>query len=239
MTTEKEFLDQYTAESFSRPSLAVDVALITIVDKTLQVLMIRRPEHPHRHRWQLPGVFVGLDETLEEAAARSISEKTSADRVFTEQLYTFGQLNRDPRTRVVSVAYYALVEAERIQDQDEDQVLGAITVPWKGEAGGAVRISNSGEPMDIAFDHADIVGMVVKRLRGKLDYTPVGYELLPREFTLLDLQMVHETIRGERINKDSFRRRMLASQELVATGRKQRGVGHRPATLYRMKRPGR
>ena len=234
MTTERDFLEEYSAESFPRPSLAVDVALVTIIEKQLHVLMIRRVEHPDKDRWQLPGTFVQLGETLEEAAARALAEKTVAGPVFTEQLYTFGRLDRDPRTRVVSVAYYALVDPARITDPIEDQKLGAIAVPWKGESGGPVQIVDQRGPIEVAFDHAEIVGTVVKRLRGKLDYAPVGYELLPRQFTLLELQTVHETIRGEPINKDSFRRRMLASGDLVATGKKQRDVGHRPARLYRM-----
>lgn len=234
MTAENDFLEEYSAESFPRPSLAVDVALVTIINKQLHVLMIRRVEHPDQDHWQLPGTFVHLAETLEAAAARALAEKTVAGPVFTEQLYTFGRLDRDPRTRVVSVAYYALVDPARIRDPIEGQLLGAIAVPWQGETGGPVQILDQSGPLEVAFDHAEIVGTVVKRLRGKLNYAPVGYELLPRRFTLLELQTVHETIMGEPINKDSFRRRMLASGELVPTGEKQRGVGHRPASLYRM-----
>lgn len=236
MTSERDFLEEYSADSFPRPSLAVDVALVTILDGRLRVLLVERPEHPYRRHWQLPGTFVGVDEPLEAAVSRALEEKTSTGRVFTEQLYTFGRPDRDPRTRVISVAYYALIEPRRIELDSGGQVLGEIHVPWSGEQGGPVQVSSEAEALPLAFDHDEIIGMVVTRLRGKLDYAPVGYELLPSEFTLLDLQVVHETIRGKDINKDSFRRRMLASGDLAATGRKQRNVGHRPATLYRMKR---
>ena len=99
------------------------------------------------------------------------------------------------------------------------RILAQIDVPWEGEVGGAVVLEVEGASVDVAFDHAEIIGTVMKRLRGKLDYSPVGYELLPSEFTLLDLQRVHESILGVKVNKDSFRRRMLASGELEATGR--------------------
>ncbi len=119
-------------------------------------------------------------------------------------------------------------------DPGPDRTLARIRVPWIGEAGGPVDlVDGRSRPVELAFDHAAIVGMVVQRLRGKLTYAPVGYQLLPDEFTLLDLQRIHETILGRPLNKDSFRRRMLASGELEATGRRQRAVGHRPPALYR------
>jgi 8-oxo-dGTP diphosphatase len=133
---------------------------------------------------------------------------------------------------VISVAYYALVEAGRLRQAEPNAVLATIDVPWAGEAGGLVELVADGRRLEIAFDHAGMVGMVVKRLRGKLDYSPVGYGLLPTEFTLLDLQRIHETILGVELNKDSFRRRMLASGELEPTGDRQSDVGHRPAALY-------
>ncbi len=112
-----------------------------------------------------------------------------------------------------------------------------MVVPWEGETGGAVElVGDDGAGMPLAFDHADILGMAVKRLRGKLDYTPIGFQLLPPAFTLLDLQRVHETVLGRPVNKDSFRRRMLASGQLEATGRSQTDVDHRPAELYRFPR---
>lgn len=232
---EAEFLDGYRAADFDRPSLAVDVALVTADEGRLRVLVIERDHHPHRGRWQLPGGFVGIDESLDAAATRVLRDKAGVENVYLEQLYTFGGVSRDPRTRVVAVAYYALVDAGRL-DVGDHQRLAEIRVPWSGEEGGPVDLLHDGRTLEPAFDHGDMVSMVVKRLRGKLRYAPVGYELLPEEFTLLDLQRIHETILGEPTNKDSFRRRMLASGELEETGQRQEGVGHRPAALYRISR---
>jgi 8-oxo-dGTP diphosphatase len=236
-TTENEFLRTYDANAFPRPSVAVDVALVTIDDDRLQTLLIRRTEHPQRDSWSLPGGFVRLDESLDATAERVLATKAGVTGVYLEQLYTFGEPARDPRTRVISVAYYALVPPEKLRRVaiGADQCLAAIRVPWAGETGGPVDLLAPNERrLKIAFDHGEIVGMVVKRLRGKLAYAPVGYALLPKRFTLLHLQRVHEIINGSTVNKDSFRRRMLASGELEETGAMQEGVGHRPASLYRV-----
>jgi len=236
MTTEPEFLENYDAKAFDRPSVAVDVALVTVVNGLLNVLVLQRNEHPYQGRWQLPGGFVRPSESLDEAAGRVLRDKVGIEDVFTEQLYTFGRVDRDPRTRVISVAYYALVETDRLHTAGDAVRLAQIQVPWAGETEGSVTLTADGDDLEVAFDHDRIAGMVVNRLRGKLNYAPVGYQLLPPEFTLLDLQRIHETILGRRVNKDSFRRRMLASGELEPTGRRQTEVGHRPALLYRARK---
>jgi 8-oxo-dGTP diphosphatase len=160
--------------------------------------------------------------------------------VFLEQLYTFGAPRRDPRTRVIAVAYYALVDRGRFaaaRTRGGAVATARIVVPWEGETGGPVElVGPDGGTLALAFDHAEILGMAVKRLRGKLDYTPVGFQLLPSLFTLLELQRVHETVLARPLNKDSFRRRMLASGLLEATGETQKDVDHRPAELYRFSR---
>jgi 8-oxo-dGTP diphosphatase len=136
---------------------------------------------------------------------------------------------------VISVAYYALVDHLRLGRNDESKLVsGRIVVPWEAQTGGPVEVRNRrGQDMPLAFDHADILGMAVKRIRGKLDYTPIGFQLLAQTFSLRCLQDVHETILGRTLNKDSFRRRMLASGLLEATGERETEVGHRPAELYR------
>ena len=187
--------------------------------------------------WALPGGFVRLSESLDAAAARVLSGKAGLRNVFLEQLYTFGEPKRDPRTRVITVAYYALVNRDRFvaaSSENNRPIEAVVNVPWEGEAGGPVDVADTrGAPLALAFDHADILGMAVKRLRGKLDYTPIGFQLLPETFTLRQLQEVHETILSRRLNKDSFRRRMLASGLLQGTGQRQAEVGHRPAELFR------
>jgi 8-oxo-dGTP diphosphatase len=237
---EARFLAEYDVTAFERPSVAVDIALISAFDGDLFTLLTRRREHPFKDRWSLPGGFVRPDESLEQAAARVLSAKGGLGQVFLEQLYTFGAPDRDPRTRVVSVAYYALVDKARFVDagsRGADVTMPRIRVPWAGETGGSVQtVDRDGRALPLAFDHADILGTAVKRLRGKLDYAPIGFQMLGDTFTLLELQRIHETVLGRSVNKDSFRRRMLASGLLKATGRSQTGVGHRPAELYKFVR---
>ncbi len=237
---EAAFLAGYEPSRYERPSVAVDVALVSASGGALHTLVVRRDEHPHRGRWALPGAFVGIAEPLEAAAARALSAKSGLEDVFIEQLYTFGDPRRDPRTRVISVAYYALVDFARFAEaarRSTAVAVGRITVPWEGETGGPVELAaESGAPLPLAFDHAEILGMAVKRLRGKLDYPPVGFQLLGRSFTLLELQRVHETVLDRPLNTDSFRRRMLASGLLEATGERQEDVDHRPAERYRFAR---
>jgi 8-oxo-dGTP diphosphatase len=230
------FLASYDASAFPKPSVAVDVALLGIQSDSLRTLMVLRASHPDMGRWALPGGFVRMDESLDAAAARVLLEKAGIEGVYLEQLYTFGQPDRDPRMRIISVAYYALVERALLDRApvSEGSRLCTVRVPWAGEAGESVDLLDDlGDEIKTAFDHREMLGMAIKRLRGKLNYAPVGYALLPPEFTLLQLQRVHEIILGKRVNKDSFRRRMLASGELVQTGALQDGVDYRPAALYR------
>ncbi len=237
---EQRFLASYDPSRFPRPSVTVDVALVSARDGALYTLCVRRLEHPFRGWLSLPGGFVAQDESLEEAAARVLTRKAALSGVFLEQLYTFGQPRRDPRTRVITVAYYALVDAGRFDEAARGQPevsVCRLEVPWSGETGGPVSVRDErGAARRLAFDHAEILGMAVKRLRGKLDYSPIGFQLLPERFTLLELQRVHETVLDRTVDKNGFRRRMLASGLLEATGESEREVGHRPAELYRFGR---
>ncbi|MFO0607891.1 MAG: NUDIX domain-containing protein [Polyangiales bacterium] len=236
---EATFLARYDASKFYRPSVAVDVVLVTAVEGELATLVTVRGEHPCKGCHALPGGFLREGEGLDEAAARQLATKVGLAGVYLEQLYTFGDVGRDPRTRVITVAYYALVDAARFRKATagRDAVTATVRVPWEGETGGPVELADrDGRTLRMAFDHDEIVGMAIKRIRGKLDYAPIGFQLLGDTFTLLELQRVHETVLGRPLNKDSFRRRMLASGQLDATGRSQRGVDHRPAELYRFAR---
>jgi 8-oxo-dGTP diphosphatase len=222
---------------YPRPSVAVDVVALTVEGGTLHVALYKRSDAPYKGAHALPGGFVHIDESLDDAAARLMQSKAGFSGVFLEQLYTFGDVRRDPRGRVITVAYYALVDAARFRKMSAPAVSARLSVPWPGETGGPVDVLGAdGKPLTIGFDHADILGLAVKRLRGKLDYTPVGFQLLPPEFTLRQLQEVHEAVRAEELNKDSFRRRMLTSGLLEATGARERDVLHRPAELYRFLR---
>ncbi len=237
--SEAAFLAAYDPTQYPGLAVAVDVVLVAVVDGRLATLVTPRTEHPFRDRMALPGGFVGPRESLDAAAARVLHTKAGLVGVFLEQLYTFGAVHRDPRMRVVSVAYYALVDPARFRASTarDEAVMATVRVPWAGETGGPVELRDAdGHRLPLAFDHAEVVGMAVKRLRGKLDWAPIGFQLLGDTFTLLELQRVHETVLGRPLNKDSFRRRMLASGQLEATGIAQQGVDHRPAELYRFAR---
>ncbi len=203
-----------------RPSLAVDIVVFTIRENLLQLLLIRRANEPFLGSWALPGGFINMEEALEEAASRELSEETGIHEAYLEQLYTYGEPNRDPRGRVVSVAYFALIPANP---------------PVRGE-GGNDSSQARWFPIDdlpaLAFDHTEIVGYALRRLRYKLEYTAVGFELLPEEFTLTEIQHAYEIILGEALDKRNFRRRMLASGIIEPTRFKRGGEG-RPARLYR------
>jgi 8-oxo-dGTP diphosphatase len=199
-------------------SVTVDIVLLTIRDRQLQLLLIKRLVKPYANRYALPGGFVLEDESLDAAAVRELREETGIDKVYLEQLYTFGDPRRDPRGRVITVAYYALAP--------HTQALHAGT-----DASEAVWFPVSNLP-PLAFDHRRIVDYAHTRIRNKLDYTNVGFELLPPHFTLTQLQSVHEAILGAPLDKRNFRRKIIQRgivqpvNEWVQTGRK-------PAQLYR------
>ena len=210
----------YTYE-YPRPSLTVDCIIFGLDEGSkLKVLLIQRANPPYKDLWALPGGFVDMEEDLENAALRELEEETGVKDVFIEQLYTFGAPNRDPRGRVVSVAYYALVNlAEHPVKASSD----ARNVKW----------FELDELPQLAFDHQHILHIAINRLRAKVRYQPIGFELLPEQFTLTQLQKLYETILGvEKLNKRNFRTRILKMNVLVEQGIQQ-GVAHRPAKLYR------
>jgi 8-oxo-dGTP diphosphatase len=224
-----EFLADYKADEWPGVALAVDVVTLGVVAGKLCVSLVRRTELPQKGRLALPGGFVRGPESLDEAVSRVLEQKAGARNVYAEQMYTFGDAGRDPRTRVVSVAYLALAKDLMAQT---GVVYGEIRAPWSGEVGGAVLVVVDGKEEKLTFDHAEIIGVALKRLRGKLRYTPVAYELLGTEFTLRALQEVHEAILGRSVDKNSFRRSSLASGDLVSTGSIEENVAWRPAELY-------
>ena len=247
---EGEFLEAYDPAAFEPLAVTVDLVLFGLRESSPAVLLIERAEHPHAGRWALPGSFVRPEETLDAAALRVLRDKAGftmaeAGRTRLEQLYTFGAVDRDPRMRIVTVAYMALLpEAAFVQAAETGGGLSAagIAVPWAGEAGGpvtafAARERTDRAPLSLAFDHADILALAILRLRGKLDYSDIGFALLPETFTLRQLQNVHEAILGTSLNKPAFRRRMLDRGWLAPTGTREAGTSFRPAELYRYRTP--
>jgi len=201
--------------------VTVDIVVFTIRDEALQILLVKRGVAPFLGRFALPGGFVRDDESLEQAAQRELLEETGTKNIYLEQLFSFGDLGRDPRGRVVTVAYYALIPSDRAP-------LVAGT-----DAAEAKWFSVESLPI-LAFDHRRIVDYALSRLRGKLEYTTVGFELLARKFTLSDLQHLYEVILNRPLDKRNFRRKIEAQKVLKPLKEWQR-TGRKPARLYSFK----
>jgi len=198
--------------------VSVDIVIFSIADGTLQVLLVKRGIPPFLGRWALPGGFVHDDESLDDAALRELREETGVADVYLEQLYSFGAPRRDPRGRIVTVAYFALIASDRVAVKAAS---GAADARW-------ARIDDL---PPLAFDHAEILEYALVRLRNKLEYTTVGFQLLPAKFTLTALQRVYEVILGRRLDKRNFRRKMAVLGILRAL-REWQHDGRRPARLY-------
>jgi 8-oxo-dGTP diphosphatase len=198
--------------------VTVDIVLFTIRDRRLHLLLIKRLAKPFEHRYALPGGFVLENESLDAAAIRELREETGVSDVYLEQLYTFGDPKRDPRGRVITVAYYALVP--------QNQALQAGT-----DAAEAAWFPVEELP-NLAFDHRRIAEYAHQRIRNKLDYTNVGFELLADKFTLTELQLVHEAILGQALDKRNFRRKTI-QKGIVQPTKEWQKTGRKPAQLYR------
>jgi 8-oxo-dGTP diphosphatase len=210
----------YDASKYERPSVTVDVVMMSLRQKDLQVLLIKRGSWPHEGMWAIPGGCVNIDESLEAAAKRELQEETGVQDVYLEQLYTFGDPGRDPRTRVITVVYFALLDSERLQVKAASD---AADVSW---------FSVYDLPQ-LAFDHGEILDYALTRLRGKLGYTTIAFNLLPEQFTLRELQRVYEIINHRKLDKRNFRKKILTTGILEDTGAKKMEGTHRPAGLYR------
>jgi 8-oxo-dGTP diphosphatase len=208
---------------YPRPALTVDAVVFGLDDEDLKVLLVRRALEPFQGQWALPGGFVRVEESLEDAVRRELQEETGIAQLFLEQLYTFGAVDRDPRERVVTVAYYALVKLSdhRIQAATDARDAAWFAVP---------------EARGLAFDHDHILAVALERLKGKVHYQPIGFELLPPQFTLSQLQRLYETILETQLDKRNFRKKILGMGLLVALDEVQKDVAHRAARLYRFDR---
>lgn len=205
---------------YPRAALTVDCVVFGLAELDLKVLLIQRDEAPFEGDWALPGGFVHADETLEAAARRELQEETGLEKVFLEQLFTFGDLQRDPRERVVTVAYYALV---RLCNHQVKADTDAREAAW-------FAVDNLPK---LAFDHERILATAHQRLQGKLRYQPIGFELLPRKFTLTQLQQLYEIVLARSLDKRNFRKKILGMEILNELDEFQTDVAHRAARLYR------
>lgn len=208
---------------YEQPAVTVDLVIFTVNDDRLNVMLVRRAEPPFADRWSIPGGFLKLRESLEDAALRVLKEKTGVENVYVEQLYTFGDPDRDPRARVITVTYFALIPWKDLLQPASDKITDLM---WAA----VDRLPR------LAFDHREIVEYAVRRLRAKASYSNIVYGLMPRQFRLSELQRMYETIINDRLDKRNFRKRMLATGLLQQTGRKDAGGAHRPAMLYEFKK---
>lgn len=224
----------YSPDAFARPSVTVDLVVFTVVDTDLKVLLVQRGVEPYAGRWALPGGFVRVGdavrdrgESVDAAAHRELDEETGLTGVFLEQLYTFGAPGRDPRMRVISVAYYALVGPVR-----------AATVRAGDDAAAVRWVSIAEELPELAFDHGHILATAVERIRGKLDYAPLAFELVPETFTAGELRAVYAAVKGETYSSRTFARRFqrMVADGVVKEAPGRRLTGGRPARVYRFSR---
>ena len=279
---EEEFLKQYNLGDYERPSVTNDVIIFTTDDKKednsrkvpkkgLQVLLIKRDDYPQKGKWAIPGGFVNMDESLEEGAIRKLKDETGIDNVYMEQLYSFGEVNRDPRTRVISVGNVALISKDNINfnnentvketkwfwieknliksEEDEKYMLNEYILKFRSEDGAfevdyeitekieksvlrkiekTYRVLKDGSE-ELAFDHYKIIDYAIDRIRNKIEYTPIALNLLPRLFTVKELQCVYEAIMGREIL--NFRRKM--DEMIVETDEKIEGKPFRPAKVFK------
>jgi 8-oxo-dGTP diphosphatase len=281
--SEEQFLESYDAEKYSHPSVTVDMLVFTVTqeqeknyrklpEKLLKVLLIKRGDHPFMGQWALPGGFVKSDEDLDTAARRELKEETDIDDIYLEQLYTWGDLGRDPRTRVISVSYMSLVDSSSMSVQaktDADEVKwfsvscslcqNQKTVTEHGcvlEERYLMKLSGDDivlsstiqivttvngknsfverrilESEGIAFDHAKIIEYGLSRLRSKIEYTDIAFNLMPEIFTLTELQQVYEVILDMELLKANFRRK--TADMVLETNEFTKDAGHRPSKLFR------
>ncbi len=221
MSTMKEALHCY---EYPHPAVTTDVVVFTIRDRRLKLLLIERGAEPFRGMWALPGGFLDIDEDLEACAIRELEEETGVSGVYLEQLYTFGKPGRDPRERVISIAYYALIPSDRLQ------------VKAASDASDANWFALDEMP-ELAFDHNEIIRQAHRRLVAKLDYSTIAFQFMAETFTLSELQAVYEILLDEELDKRNFRKWILALEQVEETGELRRTGNHRPARMYRLKNP--
>ncbi len=206
-------------QDYPKPSVTVDTIIFTLRDNELKVLLVKRNIEPFKSMWAIPGGFVRIKESLEEAAKRELEEETGVKDVYLEQLYSFGDVNRDPRGRVITVAYFALVNSEKTKLEAKTDVSEA-------------RWFSASKLPSLAFDHEKILQYALKRLRWKFEYTTVAFSLLPKRFTLTQLQKIYEIVFNRKFDKRNFRKKILSLNLAEKTKEKKKDVSHRPPQLY-------
>lgn len=201
--------------------VTVDIVIFTIRNGGLEVLLVQRGQEPFKNRWAIPGGFIRLSENLEEAAKRVLYEKTGVKDVYLEQIYTFGDPHRYPSARVITVSYVALIRSDDLILASEEG-LNIQQINWH-------PVYNMPE---LAFDHKSILSYAIKRLRARLEYTPIAFQLLPKKFTLTELQRTYESILNQELDKRNFRKKMVSLGILKELDEFTKESSKRPARLY-------
>lgn len=216
---EQEFLKTYNSADYEKPSVAVDLLIFTIEDEELKVLLINRTEPPFQNHLSLPGTFVGMQETLDEAVTRCLHKKVGNNQVYFEQLYTWGDINRDPRMRIISVSYMALVQIQTLESALKANNCHLISV--------RTLLQN---PTPLAFDHKKIIQYGRERIKNKAEYIPIAFQFLPDQFTLPQLQTAYEILTDKPLYKANFRKKIAPL--VRETNQYTSGAAYRPSRLY-------
>ncbi len=208
-------------KDYPQPSVTTDIVIFSIINRDLKVLLVKRDVMPFKGKWALPGGFVQMNESLEEGAMRELREETGVKNVYLEQLYPFGNPKRDPRGRVITIAYFALINSEKIKlkpstDVSEAKWFSILKIPC------------------LAFDHKKILDYAIKRLRWKFEYTPIAFSLLPKKFTMTQLQSLYEIVFKKKFDKRNFRKKIL-SLNILEEEEIKKDVSYRPPKLYSLK----
>lgn len=267
--SEEEFLRDYDPSQFDRIALTTDVLIFSVSseevenyrklsEKKFSVLLVKRNTYPFKDKWCLPGGFLRVDETIDEAARRILETETNLKNIYMEQLYTFGDVDRDPRMRIVSTAYIALVDKNRLRDHLPENAAWFTMYILEDEEEIQVTLDNGTESFPIvvgkrlksptsdryeyfvkkddhlAFDHAKVIVSGISRLKNKVEYTDIVFNMMPEYFTLGELQQVYEVILGKKLLDPAFRR--IIAKKTVKTDKVQTGGGHRPSALFRYNR---
>ena len=266
--SEKEFLKHYDSSIFEKLSMTVDLLIFSVSDRTTKnyrkldekcfsVLLVKRKDYPFKNKWCLPGGFIGIKETLEEAGTRILAKETNLHNIYTEQLYTNSSVNRDPRMRIISTSYMALVDKDKLTDTLSLEASWFNMLVLEDEKSYSITFDNDIENFTInigkilkekttdqyeykvltnnhlAFDHAETIIIGINRLKNKIEYTDIVFNMMGKYFTLGELQQVYEVILGRKLLDPAFRR--IIKDKVIKTEKIKTGGGHRPSVLYKYK----
>lgn len=266
--SEEMFLKDYDSSVFEKLSMTTDILIMSVSnedtgnyrklsEKKFSILLVKRDNYPFKDKWCLPGGFVGIDETLDEAAKRVLKTETNLKDIYIEQLYTFSDIKRDPRMRVISTSYMALVDKNRLMDKLSDNASWFNVFMLGDEKSYNVTLDNGIEEIKfvvgkklrdkttdrydfniikndkLAFDHPLVIVSGIERLKNKIEYTDIVFNMMPKYFTLGELQQVYEVILGKKLLDPAFRR--IIANKVEKTDKVQTGGGHRPSALFRYK----